>query len=769
LSTTRRQWGRGELRRLGAGLWLGLLAGLGTTSTGFAQTAPAGYFETVPDKGGEAQVEADMLTYDSATNMVAAAGGAILVYQGHRVKADQLTYDRTSGKMTAVGNVHITAPDGNVYTMDQIEVTGGIKQAFVRSMTLVTKDGEMIVAQDVDYESELRTILTEASYSPCGECIDAKGRRIGWKIYAAKITRDDKGNVIYLDQPTVEVLGVPVAWFPWLALPDPTKRAAGFKMPRYSYSTKLGHSLEVPYFIPIGDDIDLLLSPKAMTRQGFLMGAEYEQRFDYGRINVKAAGVYQLDPSAFAKGIGDGTWRGGLTASGSFVPLENWTAGFSVTTFTDAAFFNDYEISTAKGAINEVYATYLTDDDYVDMRAQKFNALGDVTWADQEKQVRAIPNIKAVNYTDLGEWGQIRTSARVLGIQRGLDSTATYGGVPYVFGYQESKLHATLETSWQKQWVAPIGALVTPYLGIRGDYTSYDGASALASDPGATTLFSATPIAALDVRFPLIASDGLDSHLFEPIAQLVYRGSSTTLPGVVNDNAQSFVFDDTNLFSYDRFSGTDRQETGLRANIGGRYMANFQDDKWLELVGGQSYHLAGVNGLGIADASLTGTSTGLGSTASYIVLGAQGSPGYGLTLGGKVQLDPTSFKVTRAGAGANLAMANYTVGLDYFYLPANTATGTVADQHEATVRASAPLPMFDYWTVNGSLSWDLAQAQFLQATGGLTYDDGFFVAGAYAGLTGATHTSPNALTYGVKFLLRTPSSSIDPLGAAGIK
>ena len=43
-------------------------------------------------------------------------------------------------------------------------------------MTLRTKDGEMIVANDADYVSELRTILTEASYSPCGDCIDAKGR-----------------------------------------------------------------------------------------------------------------------------------------------------------------------------------------------------------------------------------------------------------------------------------------------------------------------------------------------------------------------------------------------------------------------------------------------------------------------------------------------------------------------------------------------------------------------------------------------------------------
>ncbi|RYE84309.1 MAG: LPS-assembly protein LptD, partial [Hyphomicrobiales bacterium] len=554
---TRRHRGIGSLlHRVGAGLCVATTATLLGLSPAAAQTtAPPGYFDQVQDQGGEAQVEADMLTYDSATDTIAAEGRAVLIYQGHHVQADQLRYNRVTGRMTATGNVIIVAPDGNEYEADSIEVSGGIKQAFVRSLTLRTAQGELITAGDADYASELQTTLVDASYSPCGLCVDSKGRKIGWRIYAAKIVQDKKGKVIYLDQPTIEVLGVPVAWVPWLALPDPTVRSAQFRMPRYSRSDKLGHRLETPFFVPIGEDIDLLLSPSLMTRQGFLMGAEWEQRFDYGRFNVKGAGIYQLDPSAFTPGIGDTTWRGGATASGEFVPLEDWTVGFSYTAFTDAAFFRDYEISTAKGAVNEVYATYLADDYYADLRIQKFNALGDVTWADQAKQVMTLPNIKATSYTNLDDWGQVKLSARVMGIQRGLDSTATYGGVPYVLGYQENKVHGTLEASWQNQYVTPVGVVATPYLGLRGDYASYDGASPLS--PAPVSLFSATPIAAMDIRYPMIATNGLDSHLFEPIAQLVYRGSSTTLPGIINDNAQSFVFDDTNLFSYDRFTGTD--------------------------------------------------------------------------------------------------------------------------------------------------------------------------------------------------------------------
>src|SRR5690606_34669554 len=125
----------------------------------------------------------------------------------------------------------------------------------------------------------------------------------------------------------------------------------------------------------------------------------------------------------------------------------------------------------------------------------------------------------------------------------------------YTFAYQENKVHAMLQGSWQNQYILPAGLVATPYLGLRLDAGYYDGSSGLLAGP--ISLLDATPIAAMDIRWPLVANNGYDSHLLEPVAQLVYRGSSTTLPGITNDDAQSFVFDDTLLFSYNRFSGID--------------------------------------------------------------------------------------------------------------------------------------------------------------------------------------------------------------------
>src|SRR5690606_19630612 len=134
-------------------------------------------------------------------------------------------------------------------------------------------------------------------------------------------------------------------------------------------------------------------------------------------------------------------------------------------------------------------------------------------------------------------------------------------------------MHGMAQASWQNQWIVG-GAVVTPFAGVRIDAANYDGGSSATDAPGASSLLGATPIAALDVRYPLVARSPGMTHLVEPIAQIVYRGASSLQPGITNEDSQSVVFDDTNLFSYNRFTGIDRQETGLRLNVGGRYLAS---------------------------------------------------------------------------------------------------------------------------------------------------------------------------------------------------
>jgi LPS-assembly protein len=722
-----------------------------------AQLLPAGFFDTAPIAGpGKAAIEANVLEFDQASGLITASGNVALNYDGRDVHANSMVYDPKNGTLHLVGNVIMLTRDGTRYNASDVEITGGMKNAVLNALTVTTAAGSVVTASDASFVSELETILNDAAYSPCGLCVDDKGRRIGWDIKSTKLVYDKRTKMVHMTDVKLAFWGQQVAWLPFLSFPDPTDPAfRGLPVVKYSYGEKTGHTLEIPYEMRFGPDTSVILSANLMSRQGALLGADWTQRFQNGEINTKVSGIYQLDPSAFAAGIGDNQWRGAIQSSGRFVPVKNWAAGWSVTAFSDPAYLIDYRLQVKKSAVSEAYVEHLSRDYFGEVRVQQFNQLGDVTNASQAQQARAIPNARFDTVKDLGDdRGQVNVTASLIGVQRDADHVVTVNGVPYVFGYSGAKVHGSAQVSWQNQWTAPAGVLFSPYLGVRGDAAYYDGKT---SQPGASpeqSLFALTPIAAIDVRWPLVGAAGDVSHIVEPIAQLVYRGSNTSLVGINNDNAQSFVLDDTNLFSYNRFTGTDRQETGLRANIGARYQANLSNGGYLELLAGQSFHIAGTNGMGVVDAAQTGNSSGLDGDASYIVLGAKGSFVPNLVAGAKASIDPDTLKLVRAGLAAEYNISGYTAGVDYSYISAQPTLGVLSDQSEIGARVGVPFA--DYWRLTAGVAWDLTANQWLEASAGVQYDDKYLLYGISGVKTGATHTTPNDTQFRATFRLKGP-------------
>lgn len=762
---------RGSLRAalMAAGIAATLVAGV---SQAFASPAlgsnaeqapllPSGFFDNMPQLNGpQIGISADQLVYDANRREVTATGAVEIDYQGYTITGQHLVFEQAAKTAHFIGNVRVKAPDDTIYTATDLRLSQPMRQALMRQLTITTPEGGLVLAGDADFRKGDRTILDNASYSPCGQCIDAKGHRIGWSVKAARMLYDEKALNVTLDQPTLYLLGVPMAWVPWLRIPDPTKRLSHFEMPSVDYSRGTGAMLTVPYFIAAGPDDDYIVAPTLMSRQGLLMAGEWDHRFPAGATSVKAYAVDQLDPGAFSGQVGDRQWRGALQSTGEFVPAATWVVGWSYTMFSDANFFSDYRISNAKSSVNEAYATHLGRNDYFDARVQQFNLLGNYTQADQDKQGLAIPNIRYRNVLYLPQQlGEVDVMGRLLGVSRSsTDERGVTNGVRYNFGDEETKAHATVETDWQKQYIAG-GMALTPFLGIRGDaaYADYYDPTLTAVPTPAThnqaDLFHLTPIAAIDARYPMVARAGFTTHVLEPIIQLVYRGSDTTDLGITNDDAQSFVLEDSNLFSYNRFADNDRQETGLRANVGGHYQIDFDNGGYVDLLGGESFQLAGPNAFAETDLTQVGTGSGMDAANSYVVLGAQGSLISGLTAGGKLQLDPDGGRITRAGIGANYNGPGYSLGGGYVYIAANPARGTLLPQQEVSASATIPLPFVDYWSVQASGAWDVTNNTWLAAGAGAFYDDGYLNYGAAVYATGPTNTTPNDLRFtGTLFL-----------------
>ncbi len=720
-----------------------------------ATLLPINFFDRIPrTETGQAGVEADELHYNSTTGVITAAGNVGLSYIGYYATADRMVFDQTTRTLLLEGHVRIVDPGGVVYTADRVEVTNGFKDAVLDAMVMVMPDGSMLTGTEARKIRGESTEIDNGTYAPCGTCIDEKGRRIGWRVRTELMVQNTKERYIELTQPVLEVLGYPIAWLPWIRLPDLTQEdGSGFRTPSTAYGEKIGLKVNVPYYFAINDEMGLLLTPSLISGQGLLLGARFTQSIDgLGSYSVAAHGIYQLDPGTFNPGFGDTEMRGAIQTSGRFIPTKNWTAGWSYTAFTDPAFLPDYLIDTSSPVVNQAYATYLSPMTFADARVQEFKLLGEIPQARQDQQAALLPKLEADHVEELGEnGGTVHLSGDFVAVARAADQVRN-NAIAYRLGTEEFKTHATGEADWSKQFIfGP--SVVTPMAGLRLDYATYNGASVL--QPGAETLLSATPIAALDVRVPFVAYDGASTYLVEPVAQAYYRGGNAA-PGITNDNAQSFTFDEANLFSYNKFSGTDRQETGLRANLGVHYLADFADGSYLDAVLGQSFHLAGTNSLATADAVNAGAGAGLAGTSSDIVAGVRAGMGP-VTLSGRARYDIAASRIAAASTNATYSRNGWSVGVDYSYMAPDPARGFANVQQD--MGGSVGIPIADYWTLSAAMGWDITAGKMINYSAGLKYDDGYFAAGAAVTSSGPTIYDPQTFAYTLTFKLKGPDGS----------
>ncbi len=77
---------------------------------------------------------------------------------------------------------------------------------------------------------------------------------------AARIIYDRDRAAVTLEQPSLELLGIPVAWIPWFWVPDPTQpRATGLRDALgQNYRREARRRAHGPFFVPAGEDLDIL-------------------------------------------------------------------------------------------------------------------------------------------------------------------------------------------------------------------------------------------------------------------------------------------------------------------------------------------------------------------------------------------------------------------------------------------------------------------------------------------------------------------------------
>lgn len=660
--------------------------------------APAGWTADRPpvSRDQPALVLADELVYERELDIVIARGNVEVSQNDRVLKADTVTYNRRTDIVTASGNVALIEPTGEVVFGDYMEITGDMKDGFGREVRMLLQDNWRVAANGGTLVQGTRTNLDQAVFSPCDLCAKDPTRPPVWQIKARKVTHDKVAkDMIYRDA-TLEMFGVPVLYTPYLEHPDPSvKQRSGVLSPEMGMSRALGFSTMVPYYIALSPSNDLTLMPRVMTKAGFAMGAEYRQRFDRGWLDAEGSAT-----------VDSGDFRGHLFSRGQFEIDDYWRTGYQLQRATDETYLKRYGYSSPSYLQSEAYVEGFFDRSYVTARSYAFQELRtDVN--DRETPI-VTPLMQAEYIGDPGFMGarfEAAVSAANIMRKEGADSTklSVKGGwmLPYT-------------SSWGDIW--RLGA------SVQGDI--YDVRNQTDPDNPSRSFDGATgrvlPQVTVDWRWPFVRRDTEDgSHLLvEPMVSVAVAPTLGRQWKIPNEDSVDQVFDETNLFNPNRFSGTDRLEGGQRVTYGGRFGLFEADGSSSTLFMGQTFRFNSRNVFNDNKESK--------SHFSDYVAAVDLNPGPFWNAFARIRLDDKSFKPRQTDLLASAGPSWLRLWTSYIAIDDNlTSFDSFGDRKELSFGATSKVN--DFWSVGSYITRDMEAKQTRSYGANVRYEDECFV------------------------------------------
>ena len=688
-------------------------------------------------------LQANELIDDAQNQRYIARGDVEAHFEGRILKADTLYYYPESKRIHAIGSVVVVDKDGTVEFADEMELSDDLSSAVALAFFARLSNNATIGATQATHSKDgARNTLTKAFYTACKACLGKDGdgsHKPTWRLRARKVVQNQKTQMINYRDAVLEVKGIPVFYSPIFSHPDPESgRRSGLLFPQIRQSGKYGVSFEQPYYQVLGPYADATLTPRVFSKVNPLMVGELRRNFHTGQVRMDGSVTYEQDFDGQGTKFGKTEIRGHIFAEGKFKVSNKWQWGFGAAGVTDDLFLRRYDLqgeTTTRGIYrtnsrrlnNQIYAQGQSERFFAQAGTIRFQGLraGDV---DNTFPIVG-PLFDLRRHVDdplLG--GNMLLRANTVALTR-IDGT--------------DSRRASLSLDWSRRLVSRSGMILRPFAQGRTDLYQIHNTDFFA-DLGSNnrSLARALGVIGADLRWPFFRPGRNVSWTIEPLIQLAaspngdgagsYTSITTdpngnvvgTLKSIIpNEDSIAVEFDGTSLFSANRFSGFDRWEGGLRANIGGQISGRWGKNGEVSLLAGQTIR-SRVNTDFTLASGLRGKSSDYVSTFSI-------SPGTILKLRAHARFDKNDFSVKRIETNLTVKMRKDQLGplgkivhgfnasVGYLNFDDAIASGRPTEE----IRGRATVGITKHWSITGSATRDLDAKRARGVGIGLIYKD----------------------------------------------
>lgn len=680
-----------------------VLAGLALLALPLATARAAG----PTDVSGPTNMIADEVGYDQDLGVYVARGHVEMSQGGNIAMADTVTYNERSKTISASGDVVLMTPDGNTAFANYADVTQDFNNGIIQGFRALMKDKSRLAAYSVQRVGGTKEILNKGVYTPCLPCKTDPTRQPVWQIKADQIVRDTTAKTITYHNAWMEMWGVPVFYTPYFQHPDiGVKRESGLLNPSFSVSSGAsGVQVRQPYFITMGDDKDVTLTPIARIAGdpspagGVLLG-QYRQRVPNGAFQLEASGTYESDDN----NASNRQLRGHVAGDGLFDLNRDWRWGFTFKNATDKSYLRTYHLGSKRWLEDQLWTEGFFGRSYFEARGYGWQTTK-TSLKDSTQPIIA----PLINYDFVGEPG---AGGGYWGLKADLMNLIRRDG--------RNSFRVAMLPSWTLPYTSSWGDVYELKLTVAADMyvTEHTDPNSDDVNPSGVNTFNGLtgrvfPQASFKWRYPWVHQGQDFTQVIQPIVQLVMSPQCCNSGKIPNEDSRTFEWDETKLFSADRFSGFDRVDAGSRVNYGMQWSAYNKARGRAEVFLGQSYQFL--------RSHHEPKDSGIGGKLTDIV--------------GRVTIAPTDwFDGTyrfRFNAGAttmerqevDLRTGTEDLNLTLSYVElAGNADFSSREQVSGTVAAK----IYDYWSATAGVSYDFTGHRVDGVLGAIGYQDECF-------------------------------------------
>jgi LPS-assembly protein len=272
---------------------------------------------------------------------IEAEGNVRLRKRGHAAQADWLRYDQLAEELNGEGNVRMEAGADVIegarlrynlssergemenprYTLHKAPLTLGQRQVF-------REEDARGTAERLLFEGPGQYRAENTEYTTCGPGNDS------WYVRARDITIYRDRDVGVGHNATIEFMGVPIFYTPYLSFSLHQERKSGFLTPHYGSSSTTGTEFTIPYYLNIAPNRDATIAPRIMSRRGVLVNGEFRY------LEPTYLGEYRAEvlPNDDARS-GEQRW-GYLLRHNHNLP-SGWAGALRMQRVSDANYFTD--------------------------------------------------------------------------------------------------------------------------------------------------------------------------------------------------------------------------------------------------------------------------------------------------------------------------------------------------------------------------------------------------------------------------------------------